>query len=264
MTHTIPEHLLRQRVIRVIVIGCGGNGSVIAMGLPYIHQSLLLYGHPGGLDVTLIDGDAVSQSNCIRQPFCQSEIGLSKSAVLASRINLFWGLQWKAIQQNLAKHQGIDDADIVISCVDTRSARAEIQRLVGGNATVTYWLDLGNGAVGGQFVLGQPLNRRNPRRAARLRTVGELFPEIADTTLAEDAAPSCSAFEALERQAPFLNQTLASSALALLAQLFRYGRLDIHGAFVSTLHQRTQPLDVNGSSWHKSSRQPAAPRGAPC
>lgn len=264
MTHTIPEHLLRQRTIRVVVIGCGGNGSVIVMGLPYIHQALLLLGHPGGLDVTVIDGDVVSSSNCIRQPFSHAEIGLSKATVLVSRINLFWGLQWKAIQQNLAKHQGIDDADIVISCVDTRSARAEIQRLVGGNATVTYWLDLGNGADGGQFVLGQPLNRRNPRRAARLRTVGELFPEIADTALAEDAAPSCSALEALERQAPFLNQTLASSALALLAQLFRYGTLDIHGAFVSTLHQRTQPLDVNGGSWHKTRRWAAARRGVPC
>ena len=54
MKHTIPAHLLQRRAIRVVVIGCGGNGSVIAMGLPYIHQALLLAGHPGGLDVTLI------------------------------------------------------------------------------------------------------------------------------------------------------------------------------------------------------------------
>lgn len=263
MTHTIPEHLRRQRTIRVVVIGCGGNGSVIAMGLPYIHQALLLAGHPGGMDVTLIDGDVVSPSNCIRQPFSHAEVGLSKAAVLVSRINLFWGLQWTAIPENVSKSQRVGEADLVISCVDTRSARAEIQAMVGGCAGVTYWLDLGNGADGGQFVLGQPLNRRNPRRAARLRTVGELFPEIADTALAEDAAPSCSAFEALERQAPFLNQTLASSALALLAQLFRYGTLDIHGAFVSTLHQRTQPLDLNSRSWHQTRGQTAARRGAP-
>ena len=40
------------------MIGCGGNGSVIAMGFPYIHQALLA----AGLDVTLIDGDKVSSS----------------------------------------------------------------------------------------------------------------------------------------------------------------------------------------------------------
>src|ERR1035437_5912460 len=154
MKHTRPVHLLQRRAIRVVVIGCGGYGSVMVMGLPYIHQALLLAGHPGGLHVTLIDGDVVSPSNCVRQPFGQSEIGLSKSVVLTSRINLFWGLQWKAIQEHVSKSQKVEEADIVISCVDTRSARASIDKLVGGNASVTYWLDLGNGADGGQFVLG--------------------------------------------------------------------------------------------------------------
>ena len=249
MTHTIPEYL-RQRTIRVVVIGCGGNGSVIAMGLPYIHQELLLRGHPGGLDVTLIDGELVSHSNCVRQPFSRAEIGLSKAAVLVSRINLFWELQWKAISENVAQSHKIEEADIVISCVDTRAARWEISGLItGGHATVSYWLDLGNGVDGGQFVLGQPRNHRNPARAVRLRTASELFPEINDTRLDEDDAPSCSALEALERQAPFLNQTLASSALALLAQLFRSGTSDVHGAFVSIRHQRTHPLDVDSTAW---------------
>jgi PRTRC genetic system ThiF family protein len=221
------------------------------MGLPYIHQALLLAGHPGGLDVTLIDGDIVSPTNCVRQPFSQSEIGLSKSIVLASRVNLFWGLQWKAVQEHVSKSHKVEEAEIVISCVDTRSARADISSLVGGNATVTYWLDLGNGADGGQFVLGQPRNRRNPRRADRLRTASELFPEIADTMRGEDEAPSCSALEALERQEPFVNQTLATHALALLSRLFRNGELDVHGAFVSVAQQRVQPLAIVPSLWRK-------------
>jgi hypothetical protein len=37
--------------------------------------------------------------------------------------------------------------------------------------------------------------------------------------------PSCSAIEALDRQEPFINQTLASSALAMLARLFRFAVL---------------------------------------
>lgn len=65
----------------------------------------------------------------------------------------------------------------------------------------------------------------------RVRTVSELFPEITDVEAGEDPLPSCSAVEALDRQEPFINQTLAAGALAMLAQLFRYGKLSHHGAF---------------------------------
>ena len=52
--HTIHTELLRRRV-RVLVVGCGGTGSAIAAGLPYLHQAMTAGGHPGGLDVN-IDG----------------------------------------------------------------------------------------------------------------------------------------------------------------------------------------------------------------
>jgi hypothetical protein len=39
--------------------------------------------------------------------------------------------------------------------------------------------------------------------------------------------------DVLERQEPFVNSTLAQHALALLARLFRYGRLCYHGGFIS-------------------------------
>jgi hypothetical protein len=58
-----------------------------------------------------------------------------------------------------------------------------------------------------------------------------LYPEIVDVEAGEDPLPSCSAVEALDRQEPFINQTLASSASAMLACLFRYGRLLHHGDF---------------------------------
>ncbi|MEZ5401165.1 MAG: PRTRC system ThiF family protein [Bryobacteraceae bacterium] len=253
MTHNIPAHLLRCP-IRSAVIGCGGNGSVIAMGLPYLHQALLAAGHPGGLAVTLIDGDTVSSTNCVRQPFSRNEVGLHKSIVLASRINLFWGLRWKAIPHHVAPGQGVESADIVIGCVDTRAARATIQELVTGNATVTYYLDLGNGATGGQFILGQPLNRRNPRRATRLRTAPELFPELADTTLPDDDQPSCSAQAALDRQEPMVNQLLATHALALLARLFRHGAIEHQGAFVDSVTNRAQPFLGDTSTWRRLRR----------
>jgi carbonic anhydrase len=100
-------------------------------------------------------------------------------------------------------------------------------------------------------VLGQPLNAANRRSAARLRTVAELYPEIVDAEAGEDPLPSCSAAEALERQEPFINQVLATSALAMLARLFRYGTLTHHGAFYNASTGRMSVLGVDPDLWKK-------------
>lgn len=221
MTHNLSPELLR-RPVRVLVVGCGGNGSAVTAGLPYLHQAMLVHGHPGGLDVTLMDGDVVSATNCVRQPFSQSEIGHSKAVVLVSRVNLFWGLNWHAMPEHFCSSTNVDRVDILIGCVDSRAARRTMaEKVAGRRSSVSYWLDLGNHATGGQFVLGQPWNWRNKRSATRLRTAAELFPELIDASLDNDGQPSCSAVEALERQEPFVNATLATHALALLARLFR-------------------------------------------
>jgi hypothetical protein len=61
MEHCIHPDLVRRRV-RVPVVGCGATGSAVATGLPYLHQALIACGHPGGLDVTVMDGDVISPS----------------------------------------------------------------------------------------------------------------------------------------------------------------------------------------------------------
>src|SRR5436309_9395129 len=172
--HTLHPELLR-RTVRVLVIGCGGSGSAIASGLPYLHQAMLVAGHPGGLHVTIMDGDIISPTNCVRQPFCASEVGLAKTVVMVSRLNLFWDLNWTAVSDNLTSDTDISNFDIVIGCVDTRSTRQLIHtKVVGWRSRVAYWLDLGNSADTGQFILGQPLNDRNCRSSTRLRTVAEV------------------------------------------------------------------------------------------
>lgn len=50
--HMLDPELLR-RPVRVLVVGCGGSGSAIASGLPYLHQAMLVAGHPGGLHATI-------------------------------------------------------------------------------------------------------------------------------------------------------------------------------------------------------------------
>lgn len=251
--HQLPTRLL-QRAVRILIVGSGGNGSAMLMGLPYLHQAMKVWGHPGGLDVTVLDADTVSETNCVRQPFSRSDIGLNKAAVLVNRVNIFWGLDWEARPEFLDERTLRNPdrtADIVIGCVDTRAARYTIQSVVTGTSPVSYWLDLGNNAASGQYVLGQPLNSLNRRKAERLRTVSELYPEIVDTSHGEDPLPSCSAAEALERQEPFVNQTLAASALAMLSRLFRYGRIEHHGAFYNAASGRMTALPTDPDRWKR-------------
>lgn len=238
--HRIKPALL-ERTVRVVVVGCGGTGSAVAAGLPYLHQAMLAFGHPAGLDVTLVDDDRVSEVNCVRQPFTQSEVGLHKSVILATRLNLFWGLEWRAMTDRVnGRVWPHGPSDLVIGCVDTAAARAAIAKT--WEASGAYWLDFGNEAEKGQFILGEfapdQWTRENPiagkhwsgRKPLPNAT---MYPELVDASLDADDGPSCSAAEALTRQAPFVNPVLAYHGLALLSRLFRYGQIDRHRGFVN-------------------------------
>lgn len=257
------HHELLERQVRVLVVGCGGTGSAVVAGLPYLHQSLVAWGHSGGLHVTVMDGDAISPFNCVRQPFSRSELGLNKAVVLINRLNLFWGLRWEAIPAYLKHGDFIsrnnlgDDlrAHIVIGCVDTRAARAAIRDAVSNGSATSYLMDLGNNSDSGQFILGEPLNERNRRSRLRLRTASELFPEICDPTLDDETEPSCSALEALEKQSPFVNSTLAQHALALLGRLFRYGEISYHGGFTNLATGASSVIRIDPACWKRMRRQ---------
>jgi PRTRC genetic system ThiF family protein len=254
--HLLPETLREKRPIQVLVVGAGGNGSAIFLGLPYLHQAMKVWGHRDGLEVTLMDGDTVSETNCVRQPFSISDIGLNKATVLVNRVNLFWGLEWSSAAHHFSSEpKALHDyaCDILIGCVDTRAARRQIHKtLTDSYCRVRYWFDLGNNAASGQYLLGQPSNAQNKRSALRLRTISELYPEIIDAAAGEDSLPSCSAAEALERQEPYINQVLASSALAMLARLLHYGCLTHHGAFFNAATGHMSALPVDPKLWRKT------------
>ena len=249
-THRLHGELLRREV-RVLVVGCGGTGSSIIGGLPYLHLSMRAQGHPCGLRVTVMDGDIISPTNSVRQPFSRAEVGLNKAIVLVNRLNIFWGLDWEAVPENLTENHQIHQMDIVVGCVDTRAARAVIEHQTTRSSAVHYAMDIGNSESSGQFILGEPLNAVNRRSRTRLRTASELFPELTDVTLDNDGQPSCSAIEALSRQECFVNAVLAQHALALLARLFRYGEISHHGAFLDVATSRAVPLTIDPLRWRR-------------
>ena len=266
ITHHMPDTGSSRRGFRVLVIGAGGNGSAVLFGLPYLHHALIAWGFANGLNVTVMDADTVSPTNCVRQPFGAADIGQNKATILINRINLFHQLSWHSDEtffsqgtQNNTGSSYDNTVDFVISCVDTRAARREMHEafnnVMGPWRSVRYWLDIGNNASNGQFVLGQPLNCVNRRSKTRLRTVTELFPSIMDTSLGEGLLPSCSAAEALERQEPFVNNVLATSALSMITRLMRYGQIDHQGAFYNAESGRSAPISIDPELLEKQARR---------
>src|SRR6202012_2008071 len=132
--HTLPSDLLRNRAVRVLMIGAGGTVSAVVMGLPYLDQAMRVWGHRDGLEVVMMDADTVTETNCVRQPFSASDIGQNKATVLVNRINMFWGTKWSAEasffnERTLSRsHDGA--TELLIGCVDTRSARKVIDQAV--------------------------------------------------------------------------------------------------------------------------------------
>lgn len=256
-------HICRTRLIsetiKVLVIGAGGTGSLLATDLARMNLALEELGHLGGMTVTIIDGDTVSKSNVGRQSFYAADIGLPKSSVVVNRINACYGFNWTSIEHPFTEN-GLSDFDIIISCVDSAAARRTIVKSF-DKFCPAYWLDMGNKAHVGQCVLGEPRPSGGADWPMRLPTVTDLYPKLLDATMPEDDTPSCSLAEALEKQGLFINRAMAMFGLNMLEQLVRNGSIKYSAVFVDLNTALTTNLPVSKEIWaamgHTSSEDAA-------
>lgn len=203
------------------------------MGLCQLQKALQGLGHPG-LQVTAFDPDTVSEANLGRQLFTEGDLGQNKALALVHRLNIAFGLDWSAIPLTYRPHQHWPD--LLISCVDSKQARAAIHdRIEHGH--LHYWLDLGNGSDFGQVVLGQAGASRK-----RLANVADLYPEMLEGF--ENDVPSCSLAEALSHQELFINRTLTAFALHLVWSMFRRGEIRAAGCFLNLQQMTTVPIPL--------------------
>lgn len=253
--HYTENYLLAPlHPIEVNIIGAGGTGSQVLTSLARINCALLQLGHPG-LHVTVIDGDVVTKSNLGRQLFSQTEVGLNKAVVLATRINRFFGFDWDVVRENYP-YDGCATANITITCVDNVKARVEIGKFLRKHKNGTegdkdrtmpyYWLDFGNTTDTGQVVLGTIRNIKQPKSdevetANRLKCVDKMFDlrKVKD----EDSGPSCSLAEALRKQDLFINSTIAQLGCNILWKLFS-GSIENHGAFLNLKNLKSNPITI--------------------
>lgn len=228
--------------INIELVGIGGTGSQLVAGLARLHVALRSLGHPHGLNVTLWDGDSVSEANIGRQLFSRGDIGRNKAIVQAHRINHYFGLKWGARPEKFWIG-GRNSPDILISCVDTAAARRDIhaktQRFLSGGSRPVFWLDCGNGQRSGQVMLGKIFSASTNGPGPIME---QLLPEIFDESIPEDNRPSCSLAEALESQDLFINQAVATYAGHLLWSLLREGELDVCGYWINLEEGRTSPV----------------------
>lgn len=256
--HTLHGALLQKRV-RIALAGVGGNGSQVLNGLARLDLAMRALGHDYGLHVTAFDEDEVSEANVGRNLWSPSDIGANKAVLAVTRLNAFYGLDFDA------EARPFDDAldgqssrcDILISCVDTRSARAVMREMIDSHdAAAHYWLDLGNLESLGQVVLGEVITGRRSNvggssDSLRLPYVTDLFPEVADTTIPDVNRHSCSLAIGLESQGLFVNDFTSRIALQILYRLLTRGQIEHHGALVNLDTLRMSPIPVSAAAWRR-------------
>lgn len=243
-----PESMLKRQ-IDIVLIGVGGTGSDMAVRLAKLDAQLRALDHPG-LAVTMYDPDVVTETNIGRQHFPPSAIGLNKAVVLAHSLNLAYGLDWKAVpllfdpvKTRFGRHS---IATLLITCTDLAAFRAKFGLYGRQQTTNALWLDTGNGRDTGQVILG---HWGMPTGGLRLPNVFDLYPQLADMAHIDRDEPSCSAAEAMRKQAWPVNQAAALLAVELLWTLITAGGLDYHGATFKLAPFRTTPMLIDPQAW---------------
>jgi PRTRC genetic system ThiF family protein len=245
MKHQIPLGYLKNSP-SILIVGAGGNGTQFINGLARMHLSLKALGHPG-FNVALQDDDIVTEANVGRQLFAPSDVGMFKSVVLVTRLNGYYGLNWRAITTrfpNISK-----DGEIIVGCVDNHAARRDIAKHI-ASGRYDYWLDLGNDNKTGQVIMGGGAVSEGAR-IGELPTIADLFRKEVFSERKESDAPSCSLAGALEKQDLYINQLVATWALQLLWQFFRTGCLEHHGYFINASTGQTNPLPIDKEAWKR-------------
>ena len=247
------------RPVTVNIIGAGGTGSQVLTGMARLDVTLRALGHPG-LFVTVYDPDIVTDANIGRQLFGPSDLGLNKSQCLVTRINNFFGNDWKAeasfYPSVLKEVKRTEIANITITCTDNIKSRLDLWNVLAkvpsssytDNNTPLYWMDFGNTKTAGQVVLGTVPKKIKQPVSTMYETVGSLkvitrFVKYARVKEV-DSGPSCSLAEALEKQDLFINSTLAQLGCNILWKMFRHGMIEHHGLFLNLETMKVNPIGV--------------------
>lgn len=258
--HFVDNYLLNpQHPVTVNVIGAGGTGSQVVTSLARIDASLRALNHPG-LYVTVYDPDTVSEANIGRQLFSEADLEQNKAIALVTRINRFFGTDWKAetgcYPINATKPEEAPTANFTITCTDNVRSRLGVWRLLKkcrdinrtDYQTPLYWMDFGNSQKAGQVVVGN-VRKKIKQPSSEIYTPVSTMEVITEYTnyskvKEEDSGPSCSLAEALDKQDLFVNSILAQLGCDIIWQMFREGIMPYRGLYLNLATLRVNPIPV--------------------
>lgn len=249
----LPSSFNDGTPVSVAIVGLGGSGGEMLENLVRINQVLKELGG-GGFDISLYDGDTVSHSNIGRTKFTVADVGMYKVDVLATKYNLYYGLDIKAFPVNFkVTDKVVGEYDLIITCTDSASFRCELGKFSeelrdGYDTEHTYWLDMGNTDYLGQYVLGYiGLDFEENNFIPNIYDLYKKELEKAITT--EVDKPTCSLIEAIEIQSLMINKAVALHSSSLLFQWFRTGAISTHGGFIDLNTHEVKPLMINEKVW---------------
>ncbi len=154
---------------RILLVGCGGTGSALALAL----AGLVYHAGQKGItvDLALVDPDVIEERNVGRQQFgvASAVIGdVPKAADLALRLNAAYGLAitaWpRSYEMGMARDWfqcGVGSgqrAYLLIGCVDNHLARQELAKTMAAFDGRVWAIDSGNEQHSGQVLIGNLTN----------------------------------------------------------------------------------------------------------
>jgi PRTRC genetic system ThiF family protein len=153
-----------NRLIKLILVGCGGTGSWLSGGIARIAWELKRMGRQ--VEVQFWDFDKVEPQNVPRQHFCPAELSLYKAEALALRYSAAWGINIAAYLQPFDPgslqlrgyyYSRQQPLTIILGAVDNAAARRSIAQTLENNdphAPSRWWVDTGNSKSSCQVLVG--------------------------------------------------------------------------------------------------------------
>ena len=234
---TILTRQLEDTPLTIILVGCGGTGSYMAL---HIGRLLGALGERGvEARAIFVDHDRVEAKNVKRQLFCDAEIGRYKAEVLAYRYGTAWGVDVRAVCERFSAKFDTPvqcpGLTVIVGCVDNAAARKEIARALkrrpvafSKQPPLLWWLDCGNHSDAGQVLLGNALYRKHledafpsPKICQSLPAPSLQHPELLKAKPEEKTSTRLSCVELAEAnlQSLNINSRIAAEASDMLTRL---------------------------------------------
>ncbi len=236
-----PIEIGEPSSIHIILIGCGGTGSFLAL-----HLARLAYHARDryGMDIRLVfvDPDVVEVRNIGRQNFAPAEIGKPKAWCLMERFNRAFGLDITAhigpFDQAVLRKGDYHPLTILVGCVDNAAARQSIHdAATAHHPGMTWWLDCGNHDHSGQVLLGNRADLKKPEISPLGFCTGLPLPSVQHPELLEPEpegeaiGASCADLTLADIQGLMVNQAVAAFAAQYLYRMLLTGDLDMYATY---------------------------------